>query len=215
MDFIFKESDRGLSFVGDFDGLYSYVDDPWGQSGRDRCMYTMSRKAQLEFLRRQQSAEHLIGLDVGCGLGYTTHLYSSVMPFSGCDISNIAIQKARAKFPDLDFHLWDVRTSPRADRQAKYSVVILNQLLWYVIDDFSKVLDNARKLLVPGGRIMLSNFIFSDSHQRFAREYFKGNIEIVQWLSSVCTSNDARIEGYLCMPVDDVYYDFHASITCQ
>ena len=33
-NFVFKEKkDGSLKFIGDFDGLYSSFEDPWGQSG--------------------------------------------------------------------------------------------------------------------------------------------------------------------------------------
>ena len=31
-DFVFKEKNGGLEFIGDFNSLYKNIDDPWHQS---------------------------------------------------------------------------------------------------------------------------------------------------------------------------------------
>ena len=212
MDYIFKECSGKLTYVGRFDEFYTDEPDPWGQSGRTRIMYKGSRKRQVEIISAFSFNKNSVGLDVGSGLGITTDLFSTTMIFHGCDISGVAVDKAQKLFPSIHFYVLDIRTPPPDALKGIYSVLVLNQLLWYVIDDFPNVLRNARSLLNKNGSIILSNFLFGRDNQKFALEHFQGQSEISKYLEDSCGSNGLFLESYECKRIDDVYYDFHAVI---
>ena len=74
---IFRKGKKNqLNFVGDFEGLYSDTDDPWGQSGKsnDEPMnqfYALSRRVFARDLRCCQKHINSV-IEIGCGTGETT-----------------------------------------------------------------------------------------------------------------------------------------------
>ena len=143
-DYIFKKINGKYNFIGDFDSLYKNIDDPWGQSAKDRKEYLISRERQLRIIdgiNNKKNKEEVSILDCGCGLGLTTFHLSKQFSCEGADISSIAIQKARLAYPELTFHVLNLLSN--VELTKKYDIVILNNLLWYVIDDLENALLNA------------------------------------------------------------------------
>ena len=185
-DFVFTERDGELFFVGDFDGYYNNCDDPWEQSGVGEMAsyYARSRSRMLQQLRN-------IGLnkilDVGCGLGYTTRLIANEnMDYvvKGCDVSAVAVDKARRNFPELCFEQRDITDSAAIQKsQERFDVVILNQLLWYVLDDLDSVFSNAQCLLNSGGKLLIIN-AFART-QRYGTQVIDGFSGAVKRFSSI------------------------------
>lgn len=102
--YVFDEKAR--KFVGNFDGLYNNEDvenfDSWHQSDKR----DLSRAIALELLDRYNFGSCL---DLGCGKGHMTHLLKKNNNIVvGCDISQKACDKARAMYPDVDFHQADI-----------------------------------------------------------------------------------------------------------
>ena len=148
-------------------------------------------------------------LDVGAGLGISTHYFSAAYTATGVDVSSVAVGRASETYPHLDFFTCDVCGDNVLDAR-KWDIVVLNQLLWYTIHKFEYVLKNLNKLLASDGIVLLSNFIFSAADQKFAREHFSGHTEIVTWLASIAAENEWFLTDYVCYPLDNFYYDFHA-----
>lgn len=176
-DYVFKNKDGKLEFVGDFEGLYCDQEDPWNQSGRTgeiKDYYDNSRK-RLEDLLKISNPESI--LEVGCGLGYTTNIIQRCVPnckVVGLDISETAVKKAKFLFPDLDFLSGNIM-SPSIETTIKYDVVILNQLLWYILEDLEIVFSNCRDLLHPDGKIIISQaFLKTPQDQKYGREICDG-----------------------------------------
>jgi len=176
-DYIFKNNDGKLVFVGNFEGLYCDQEDPWHQSGRDgeiKDYYVNSRK-RLESLLKISEPESI--LEVGCGLGYTTSMIQQCVPkckVFGMDISKTAVEKATLLFPDLRFFSGNIM-SPSIETDTKYDTVILNQLLWYILADLELVFSNCRDLLLPGGKIVISQaFLKSSQDQKYGKEICDG-----------------------------------------
>ena len=97
-DYVFKEVDGNLEFVGDFNGLYKNDSDPWDQSATTdqeiTYYYKSSRKRLIEQLNVISPTSIL---EIGCGLGYTTKTLQDAFPkidVTGMDISDVAIKKA-------------------------------------------------------------------------------------------------------------------------
>jgi SAM-dependent methyltransferase len=206
-DYVFRKNGGTIEFVGDFDGLYLNDSDPWGQSGQSRVSYSFSRARQLEILSKTSKEGYL--LDIGCGLGFTTSNFSSQYKADGVDISSVAIDKARTLYPNIEFDVADI-CSKSFNHGKKYDVVVLNQLLWYTIHDFQQCMENLSGLIKPGGGVLISNFIFNNENQKYAREYFCGHVDIIRWLDSISKYNGFEIISYECHPLDDMYFDFHA-----
>jgi SAM-dependent methyltransferase len=155
-NFVFQEVNGELELVGDWDNLYNSELDPWGQScSADSVMkpfYIRSRSKIIDLIKQHQFSSVCKILEVGCGLGFFTqqlksHLPSSIV--SGSDVSDAAVRRASLLFPDTCFFQGDIRKQDFSKNiSAKYDVILLNQLLWYVVDELDQVLLNTSACLV-------------------------------------------------------------------
>jgi len=184
-NYIFKPVGEKLVFIGDFESLYKNDNDPWNQSGRTGEMslyYTNSRRRLVEMLALINPTSLI---EVGCGLGYTTNIIQNFFPSTtviGMDISTTATNKAYAKFPDLEFVSGDIRRSD-CSLNKKFDVVILNQLLWYVLEDLSDTIDNCFSLLTEKGKIVISQ-AFLKAPQRYGEEICDGFDGLMKYLKN-------------------------------
>jgi len=92
-------------------------------------------------------------LDLGCGLGdFAAALAQHGAAVVGCDVAETALRLARARHPGVEF----VRSGeelPFAD--ASFDVVWAGEVLEHVQDGLG-LLAEARRVLRPGGRLLLS-----------------------------------------------------------
>jgi len=139
-----------------FNELYTKDSNPWLQDGSGNY-FQYNIDARLNLAR---CIRHLKGnvTEVGCGLGYALDTISYNAPgrkYTGVDISDVAINKARALFPGNKFLVADIR-----NEIIKNEIIILNEILWYVIHDFDKVLDNCecRYLIINHGFLKEQKF---------------------------------------------------------
>lgn len=189
-DFVFKEIDNKLVFVGDFEGFYQATSDPWDQSAQSTMSdyYNASRERLCALLKSLNSVDSVI--EVGCGLGYVTNFLSGKLPdttVNGCDISSTAIKRAKTSFPHLRFTQIDISAPDFKEKNdpAQYDVVVLNQLLWYILEDLNRVMENVGHLLTPQGFLIVSNAFARE--QRYGREiidHFDGAAKFFRGLST-------------------------------
>jgi SAM-dependent methyltransferase len=177
---VFREGPEGrLEFVGDFDGLYARELDPWGQSGADGDMAAYYRFSRQRLCRAVQ--RHVYGhgerLEVGCGLGHVLPLLSEADPngaWLGLDISNEAISRARWLHPEHRFLIGDVAGDlPVRVGVARYEAVVLNQVLWYILERMDRTVVNCRRILKPGGVLIVAQ-AFLRGRQRYGTEIADG-----------------------------------------
>jgi SAM-dependent methyltransferase len=94
-------------------------------------------------------------LDLGCGDGRVAgELSRAGARVSGVDPSSAALERARAAYPQLDFH------APLADGRlslpdCSFEVVISLNVLQHVADT-QLLLSEARRVLVPGGLLAVA-----------------------------------------------------------
>ena len=176
-DFIFRENDRGaLEFVGDFNGLYSANDDPWSQSGQKlewSPYYSFSRARITNELTKYSGNRNV--LEVGCGLGFVVKFLSkkfSSFVVDGLDISQVAIEKAKIRFPDYNFIIGDI-TAPNFKTYRQYDIILLNQILWYVLVSLKDVMKTCHDLLSSSGNLIISQ-AFLKTQQKYGREIIDG-----------------------------------------
>lgn len=192
-DFVFKtEKDGRLSFVGDFDGFYNSVDDPWGQRGEDdrlREYYAFSRSKILNTIESltNSNVESVDILEVGCGLGYVSSKLHREFPgdvnVTGMDISPTAIRKAKALFPSLEFIVGDIR-SEHLDVGKRYDIVLMVEVLWYVLEKLPQVFANIDVLLKDNGFLVFSNGF--PREQKYGKEIIDGFDGLVRYVCSEC-----------------------------
>jgi SAM-dependent methyltransferase len=127
-------------FVGDFEGMYSNIDDPWHQSSQDH-IYDSRRQISINYCNRLRS-KHKVSrvVELGCGFGHLTEsLRNNSFEVIGTDVSKTAVQKAsalypKAQFKQLNFNDFDNLFS------LKPNILIMAEITWYVLDDLDKFL---------------------------------------------------------------------------
>ena len=173
-DYVFKEVSGELQFVGDFESLYRNNDDPWSQSsyeGEMGAYYLHSRNRLTKELKKEK-VESI--LEVGCGLGFSTDAINKstkALEIVGMDISDTAIKKARNIFPNFSFVQGDITSNIFLDK--RFDVVIMNQILWYILNFFPKAVSNCHSLLKEEGRLIFSQ-AFLIAEQKYGTDICNG-----------------------------------------
>jgi SAM-dependent methyltransferase len=169
---------KKIEFVGNFEGLYREVDDPWDQSAPKNSSYkqyyTLSRRRLLNALLTLNCSSSKL-LEIGCGLGYVLECINLKHPdlqLVGIDISQTAIAKAKAKYSNFDFYVSDIRVSKKK-LQNQYDIVILSQMLWYILDDLTDVFKNISKYLHDDGILIITQAFFKEQ-QKYGRDIIDG-----------------------------------------
>jgi len=206
-DYIFKDLQGTLEFVGDFESLYKNDPDPWDQSashGERASYYLHSRERLFNKLRFLGGGTTL--LDIGCGLGYTSDLLAATLPLfevSGADISKTAIDKATSLFPHLTFFCKDITTSDFKITQ-RYDIVILNHLLWYILISLHQSSLNCHSLLKSGGKLIISQAFFKNK-QRYGTDMCDGFSGLLSYCLKI--SDVFEIENDSLSSVPNLVYD--------
>lgn len=165
-EYVFLKTTDGVRFVGQFDELYREIKDPWGQIEDD---YYKKRRFDLVSSLRNIGATSV--LDVGCGLGHVTQAIKIMVCKNvvGVDISKVAVNRAKKLFPDVKFEVCDIR---KQFPKGRYDAVILNGILWYILDDLKDIFKKIEQKLDSGGYLIISQPFIKD--QQFGREIING-----------------------------------------
>lgn len=185
---VFKPGRKNsLKFVGNFEEFYREDHDPWNQSGTDQDAiitgyYQVSRARLAQVLDKLLSIGELLHknrkahvLEVGCGLGYVVGMlqdkFEKTAVITGLDVSQTAVKRAKRLFPGSRFVTGDI-TATDLKRVGRHEIVILNQVLWYLLEKFEIVFDNLHHILRPGGALVISTAFLEN--QRYGREIIDG-----------------------------------------
>lgn len=181
--FVFDQADDGeIRFVGDFEGLYQADQDPWGQSGDDERLgryYAESRRRVVDEVALATGGAGVI-LEVGCGHGHVAARLAANLPDAvvvGLDVSPTAVARAGGLYPGLQFAVADFRDreavrAALAGRLGSVGCVLLNEVLWYLIDSLDDVIATAHEVLAPGGVLINATAFLKD--QRYGRDVLVG-----------------------------------------
>ena len=199
-DYVFKEVGGQFKYIGNFNGLYRDVEDPWSQ----QCgqSHKPNRLALIKDLSELQPKSIL---DVGCGLGHLTQAAKTLITDDvlGVDISKVCVERATQLFPDTKFQVLDIRNS-LPDRT--FEVIILNGILWYMLKDLDAVVDKIANSFTDGGYlIFVQAFI---SNQRYAKDIIDGYSGLIERIQSykqfdlqktVCFEKDGRTDSIITL----------------
>lgn len=152
-----------------FDELYAEFPDPW------RCCESHSSIDNELFLRmicayRQTYSR---ALDVGCGLGvqsFKLAAYSGAATV-GIDASEVAIQKAMIRYPEVKFHTRNIMTDDINDL-GQFDLVVMSEVLWYVCDRLDSVLRKIANSMTADGVFAVHQYFPAD--QKYYRDVIDG-----------------------------------------
>ena len=117
-------------------------------------------------------------MDLGCGSGYLANAIKEILPsvnIVGLDISDIAIQEAKIKYPELRFVKSDAEIFKL---KTKFDVIVSYGVLEHLTDPFKGVLQVSSHLKRNGKIAMLRNYkeIFKSKFSiRFQFDMYHGN----------------------------------------
>lgn len=119
----------------------------------ERTPWTRQRLADLEDLVDPHEGERV--LDLGCAAGAITHFLSGFgCRVTGIDNEALAIQSASSLFPELEFVQADVSELPFED--GSFDKAVAADLVEHLDDrTFARMLEEARRVLVPGGTLTI------------------------------------------------------------
>lgn len=158
-DYVIKDG----QFVGKFDEMYATFEDPWIQSTQPN---PYSRLCQIANIHRF-GIKSLV--EFGSGLGYYSQMiyqHTGIIP-KGVEISPVAVEKARQKFPHLDFEVGKVQDIAA---YAQYDAILFAEITWYILPDLDQLFEDM--LTHFRGKYFLHNLVFYKGSQRYGREYF-------------------------------------------
>lgn len=142
-DYVFKDG----RLVGEFDEMYKHADGvPWHQDTVPNTWHGRIGTSVIEAAFDEGPIESI--LEVGCGYG---HILSKLnvgpnVRAAGFDISPTAIERARELHPDHSFFVDELVA---LNHEGSYDLVICREVLWYVVDDLDRAIQNLARLTRP------------------------------------------------------------------
>lgn len=200
-EYVFKKSDGDIFFVGDFNGLYNNVDDPWLQS-EGRELQLTNFVADIIHDRKLKSY-----CEIGSGLGYNVNHIKSRFGIQVCglDISSVAIDRAKENF-NLDFRVVNILNP--IDVKDRFDCVCLFNCLWYVLDDFSTVISNCSSLLSSDGVFVVAQKYIRD--QKYGIDVIDGMDGCIKYIEN---NSDMKIIQVHRFEYEGNYHD--GVLVCQ
>lgn len=97
-------------------------------------------------------------LDVGFGTGAWIEFWlaEGAVRITGVDLTEVAVERAQARFPELDFVRGDI-ASVEPPLMGTFDVISAMNIFLHVVDDraFDRAIANASRLLAPGGLLLV------------------------------------------------------------
>ncbi|NES04228.1 MAG: acyltransferase domain-containing protein, partial [Okeania sp. SIO2F4] len=137
-----------------------------------KMMNTLIEKAVAKAIEKLPKAQGVRILEIGAGSGSTTSSILPVLPansteYTFTDIGTVFTSKAKEKFPEykfVNYETLNIEVDPTTQGfdAYQYDVIIAANVL-HATANVKETLSNVRKLLAPGGILVLSEIT---SHQR-------------------------------------------------
>lgn len=153
--------------------------------GHASQMWTRGLERRLDLMRRHVDLDDKRILDIGCGIGaFVGRLREFSDRVVGVDVDEESVLKGGYDLPNLALGVGE--RLPFAD--GSFDVVLLHEVIEHVDDDV-ETLREARRVLSPGGRVVVfcPNRMFPfETHGVFlGKRYVFGNVPLVNYLPDV------------------------------
>lgn len=127
-------------------------------------------------------------LDAGCGAGRLIPLLTNAgLKPLGCDLSPGMIEQARAKYPNTDFCVSDLRELPFEDHYFS-GIISWYSLIHFSGSDLCQALEEFMRVLVPGGEILLA--FQAGEGERFIENAYGSGLTMNAYLHEPSTMAD-------------------------
>jgi SAM-dependent methyltransferase len=179
-DYVIKDG----KFIGQFDDMYKDIKDPWNQTDIKNHQLSHARNAAILDIARLNFSSVA---EIGCGLGYYTSFINRTLPhidIIGIDISETAINKAKEKFPHLNFEVGSIMD---IEKYAKYEVILCSHIMWYIlqdIDQWFELMLNSVDITPPPPRKYFINIMsfYAPGVQKYGCDYFTTLQEFINYI---------------------------------
>jgi len=169
-------------FLGDFEGLYRDIDDPWHLAEAANPVYD----ALLAHLRKDESSVDI--LDVGCGKGaFSARLLreTAFRRIVGIDVAPTAIAKANARLGDgrdttgrLSFavgsYLDQAALRSVTAELGRDAIVLMSNNFWHLLHDLRAFTDSTtwllRERLGPLSKMTVLQTFYPPGRQKYLTE---------------------------------------------
>ncbi|MEO8458124.1 MAG: class I SAM-dependent methyltransferase [Chloroflexota bacterium] len=150
--------------------------------GHPSQIWTPGLERRLGILREHVALEDKRILDIGCGVGaFVRRLGEFSSRIVGTDIDRESVRRGAEAVPNLALAVGEHMPF----RSGTFDVILLHEVLEHVDNDV-ETLKEARRLLAPGGKIVIfcPNRLYPfETHGIFlGKRYVFGNVPLVNWL---------------------------------
>lgn len=132
-----------------------------------KMFYSIMLKNLPSFLLNYIKKETKTINDIGCALGEGTFLIQTTFPqqqVEGTDFSVTAINKAKERYPDLNFSVQDIKHIPQ-----KYDVIVASN----IVEHFSNPLLVIQEILKHTNKLAIIMLPFQEDKSNLGKEHFQ------------------------------------------
>jgi SAM-dependent methyltransferase len=173
----------------------------------NRWMYAVRRRAFRRAVTALPDRHSARVLDVGSGTGFYIGLWmkAGVREITGCDLTRVAVERLRERFPGARFEQLDIST-PSPPLEGPFDAISAMDILFHIVDDdrYRQALRNLADLLAPAGILVLTENLPHGETLRVKHQVSRSFDEVVDALDEAGLEIDARRPLFVLMntPVD-------------
>ncbi len=136
---------------------YDYWNQRWGAFEADGTTFQNKNIYPIKYVDRIISKGKWT-IDIGCGLGRVVKHYNNEgYTVSGCDYSEVAVEKLNKNSPELDIIQANILSLPYEDKQFD-NILLLGVLHGFEnLNDINKALRESVRCLKDGGHMIIAN----------------------------------------------------------
>lgn len=175
---------KNRRFIGDFEGIYQNIDDPWYHGLAIAIQYDL-----ILLLLKRYSICKAGGsvLDIGCGKGAFTARIKKTLPscsVTGVDISPTAIRYAKKTYgpQGIKFDTPDIQER-YSTLDCRNDLIIISQIAWYILQKIREILDYlVEQALAPDGYLLIGQAFYKPEEQTYGKEIFSTIKDLVGFI---------------------------------